>query len=827
MRKKFMEKLDKETERLKQAIVKKYRKGLDYPTDCDGLVTDIMEKTERRISASTLKRLFGFVKRTSNFSKHTYDTLAKYVGFENWEDYVNLGRPKNEPVLTNDLWMNIKNTADKVTAYNMNSIKEACGVDFKKVIPRQFAEQRFEQFANSNKPVLGLVAPGGWGKTVLIAKLIENLQNQAKVKDSKTKYDVIWLVDAAVISNLFTREYGIKSWIYEQMGYEAEKDLLGILHNNPLYRMGRLIIMIDGIDEVGDNEEKLKIFIDNLLRVIASSITLDWLKIVIACRPNTWFKINDAIGDNKSLQNAFYQATFSNRYEDVINVPPLNPYEIEKIGKTFSRKFRYPELEIRQPELIQDIKVPYMLHLYLKKIGNNQDMSQQINLIIQYIKSVILSGPNGANKLELINSVVRETKFGIDSTNILKERLDPLIEKYEDAYNELLSYGLFHEYNELDKYLTYTRYIRFTDQKLFEFFTANLWLRDNKFTPELLDQISEHYGDNPLQFDILKWIVKYAFFENNFDVLNGLYPFIDKHYLHTDDDLDKENANKHLMQIIGVELRQNNEIRKKILPDFAKNELSRKLYFETFIDFDFVVNQFGKSIDIYEKHTNKNDKQSQSFIHSVKFMQNFFNANTKGCKKEFDQLRKIDDVQGFSHQIIGLHFAAQILYQALIQEKFEDNFAEQLLAVEKQIAESSSPTEEVLPFYVSLIEAYNLAKKYDAVRKIMDTFEGSFVSSEELQSNPDYLIMQAIHSNALLHTGERKKAVNEFSNIDIEFFHYNNRYFRSIIYYFIKINFLLHNNEEEEAQQLVSRIGEMSQVLQYKFFEDKIAKIKI
>lgn len=69
-------------------IEKKFGKEIRYPSDCDSLSEDVFLHTKQKISISTLKRLFGFVNGVQDPRLYTLDILAKYLGFNNWDVYL-------------------------------------------------------------------------------------------------------------------------------------------------------------------------------------------------------------------------------------------------------------------------------------------------------------------------------------------------------------------------------------------------------------------------------------------------------------------------------------------------------------------------------------------------------------------------------------------------------------------------------------------------------------------------------------------------------------------------------------------------------------------
>ena len=61
------------------------------PNDFDFIETDIKKKLPKSaINAKTLKRLFGYdqTRESSSIRLYTLDVLSKYVGFDNWNDYL-------------------------------------------------------------------------------------------------------------------------------------------------------------------------------------------------------------------------------------------------------------------------------------------------------------------------------------------------------------------------------------------------------------------------------------------------------------------------------------------------------------------------------------------------------------------------------------------------------------------------------------------------------------------------------------------------------------------------------------------------------------------
>ena len=69
---------------IKQKIEKRFG-AVRYPRDCEPLALHIKEVCGSGLSASTLRRLFGFVNGANEPRLYTLDIIAEYLGYKGWE----------------------------------------------------------------------------------------------------------------------------------------------------------------------------------------------------------------------------------------------------------------------------------------------------------------------------------------------------------------------------------------------------------------------------------------------------------------------------------------------------------------------------------------------------------------------------------------------------------------------------------------------------------------------------------------------------------------------------------------------------------------------
>ena len=76
------------SEIIKQKIEERFGKAVRYPKDCEALAITISSACNERVSASTLKRLYGFVTGIEQPRRFTLDLIAQYLCFPDWESLI-------------------------------------------------------------------------------------------------------------------------------------------------------------------------------------------------------------------------------------------------------------------------------------------------------------------------------------------------------------------------------------------------------------------------------------------------------------------------------------------------------------------------------------------------------------------------------------------------------------------------------------------------------------------------------------------------------------------------------------------------------------------
>ena len=72
---------------LREMIEKMVGRNMVVPRDFAWLSEKVLERTQHRVSASTLRRFWGYVSEGVSDSKFTKDVLAKFLGYADFEEF--------------------------------------------------------------------------------------------------------------------------------------------------------------------------------------------------------------------------------------------------------------------------------------------------------------------------------------------------------------------------------------------------------------------------------------------------------------------------------------------------------------------------------------------------------------------------------------------------------------------------------------------------------------------------------------------------------------------------------------------------------------------
>jgi len=796
---------------LKNEIQSKFGRSISYANDCEELSELIKNQTNRQVSSSTLKRLFGIIKSSFDVSLYTLDTLSIFLEFKNWQAFLNNFEKEKNRFSEHETWDNLKIRATIITASSLKSLKNKIGTRFEYFPVRRFASKKFENFLSSLKIATAFIAPDGYGKSTIVAQLTEKFFTGA---DARYPDDIVCLVDGSTLNNLIIND-PIADQLYNLAEYSNQKSFFNVFRNNPELIKGRFLMIIDGIDDIYDNNEETDQYIKNLLDLILSHENIGWFKIVITCSPKIWRLFSYRMQKNQILKSLWFEVTFQGKDDDLINIPLLKKSEINSILEKNHYPLSLNDLCFNYPDILDIINNPYLLHLFLlsdKPAGTIRD----IDLLNQYIENTVLSPPYSSEKFSIVKSYFTLCAYGKKSAEVRKEDLNlspPMI----IAYNALIRTGILYEYSIHDTYISLNTYVKFSRNILFTHYLTNILIEENKLNIDFLKSIIVEYNNLPhLQCKILSHIIKILFKDEQIELLKNIFSIFEM------DDLPRSistfNMPCYVMtNVIGIEMRKNQKLREILIPYYAQSEVGRTLYFERYFDMDRLVLHSGNDLDCYLQYRHSNE--AKLYVHFMKFMQHFLSENAEQCKTEHQNILNLEYPDGKDALNTSFYFIPQVMYQSVYEKKVDENLLEDIYRMSESLLTKAIQSRTDIPnFEFAIIFALNYGSRN---KEIIDLAHYIYENYDltNLTSSSFYQLFLSVYAKALLETGEALLGVDlfhqvKFRNINIP---ENMKYYVRIRYMLIEAEFLVYNGKLIKARQELGEIKDISRMLNFNY----------
>lgn len=473
-------------------------------SDCKKISEKIFKKTRHIISETTLKRLFGFAKRDTNFSRFTLDTLASYAGFTNWNEFK---RTSHSDAGTTDFsWDKLKQRALSVTSYSLHTIKNGAGIPFSKTIERQFINQDYQRFINSDKLFTVMAAQSGHGKSILIARLTDYFFTG---ENALYPDDIPIVINGAVINNLVLQGADVEHWIKHEIGLAFDSGFGQYLKNNPQHSKGRIVLFFDGL-----NLEELGIHYFNRVIDLLLYYNSPWFKVVLSMGLPSWTYFKQVIRGSSHLENCWYKGLFFDSAESS-NIPYFTKNEVASVLENL---YETPiDKENVDLETYKLLKYPYWFHVFSQFLKHNKNISPKehliyYELIFKFVNQKLFNTLRSTEKTHLLLQIISDSDFNKKANYIEKRYVLAMLSHYNLEYKELLQSAILTEKIDLINGEA-TEIVRLHYPELLPFLLCRRALLDSNFkvNQAFFNKTLQLYGnDQDLLTKILKWIVRYC-----------------------------------------------------------------------------------------------------------------------------------------------------------------------------------------------------------------------------------------------------------------------------------------------------------------------------
>lgn len=604
--------------------------GVDnlQPNQCKLLAQAVLNHTGKLVSETTLKRVFGFAVTQHSFSRYTLNTLAQYCRYKDWEDfqadyYKKAFRPRQQA--DQSRWSEIKKKANAVSQYTMLTLKNRSGIPFNNTAPRQYCLSHIERFLESNYAATVFIAPAGWGKSLALVHAAENYWFG---KNAVCQQDICWFINAHAAGSLLLKGFSLSSWLDNQLNIGNGDNFREYFSAHPEERSGRLVLIIDGFDEIAMGADKLKLLYNKLEDFVYSNDLHPWIKVILSIRSSTWGEMFQQSQQSPAFRRFWFLGPEMDE-DTSINIPMLTEQEIKSV--LYNADFDTETVRLLSDGFLQKLRHPYYLQLFcqLNNTPGQTFIDENLSLfevISRFIQNRLFSSPNNAFKVSIIERLLQLLDMGraglyADKSALLKQHAELF-----PAYKELLADNILVEEN-LSQEIMFNVKVRFAHNFLLEYFTAMHYIREHGQVVDsgMLSKVLKDFPQSPFRMYVFKWLLRYAITHHQTEGIQSVFTLP----LAT---LEKA----HLLEYLVLHYQQEgNPQFSSVFPAgyFRKNPIS------SFINDDFV--HFKKKKLLNALLSLAESTEDKLKIRSNLYIMALMQLDAEQCEIELSNIRKI------------------------------------------------------------------------------------------------------------------------------------------------------------------------------------------
>lgn len=545
-------------------VLQKFGKVSITPADCKTLSDAVLADTKKTISETTLKRLFGFARRSFDFSIYTLDTLAEYIGYPNWENFYNENAREFAKVSSShsNKWQTLKKTCSKYSGYTLQTIKNGSGIPFSETSHREELTNFVKKFLQTNQSIAPVVAPAGFGKSVGMAHTVLKLWEG---ENPVFPDDICCFINLHQVQTIALYKHSLTEWLskYLHLLYDEIASLVSSRDNE-----ARLVIIIEGFDEKTFSTDKLKLIYANIIEFINYNNKYHWIKIILNLRPAAWAKlVHTYFNPSFFHTRVFIDNSYPN--ENVIHhTLPFGSAEVKKI--LGMNRVNRMALDRFSKDFMDFLSYPRFLEILLTVITPEAINTQSEETLIYRIIETDARyhsqfDTHAAIKTRIIDKVLAPRLDGscADANNewlFVKDNLTT------SAYNQLTDDFILVEERLYRSSAAYPKQIKFSSKFLETYYISISMLRKNEhiINTDLADSIFTNPCLQEYRPAILKWYLLQALYNNNINAVQGVFNSI---YINPEDKLqffefliNLSGGNDHQRKLIDTLLVNNDFI---------------------------------------------------------------------------------------------------------------------------------------------------------------------------------------------------------------------------------------------------------------------------
>jgi hypothetical protein len=321
---------------------------------------------------------------------------------------------------------------------------------------------------------------------------------------------------------------------------------------------------------------------------------------------------------------------------------------------------------------------------------------------------------------------------------------------------------------------------------------------------EEIKLLADQHFDNPLFYNFINDLVFHAFLKKDIVFIKALFSIIilfeNKHYLYS--------HIYYLIQTIGIQLRNYPEIQEAVWEEWAKSTYGRQMYFELFVDMDYLFTQHYKGMEAYLAHSSK--PEELLFSHVLLFWRIYFLGDNNQLEIQFEAIKKIDLTTDIHPIPIARSLSCTCVYEkmktGILSEQTKNEISYWITTIKTSLVEGK----QIPNFHFWLCEGLIVAHENELVLALIQDVKTNYFNDNTYFNNGGYERLKVYEALAYARLNNNKKAKILGKLIDRNRFFAFSKTYDSCFYYALQIL----TGEKTKAQVLTSPDGVLISNLQ-------------
>lgn len=582
-------------ELLREYVRKKSSLSSVYHKECEVLSEEIQRTTGNTISSSTLKRFFRLVSSSSKPSSFTLDVLSQFAGFDHFDHFCSqAGKPGKHNKSGGESAETVPKDVTSPEFIDRLQEEIRCELDYSCIcndkqellLHREFIINDMYRFLrNSGKRIYPLIAPGGYGKTVLMQLFYCDFKNR------KPDNTLVIFTSASAIFEIVTSRTGLREVLKHFVpSLQYRPEALDHLLVTPDYK---IVLMIDGLDEAGSDQSDVFAFFKGAVQLMQESCRYPEVSIIFSKRTESWLNCTGYMPGFRPDDYWYLRPGTFGSDEDSNTVPPLSVDESRKLWNKLNRKLSASARSEISEDVLSLTGIPYQLSL-LHRITcrTNIDAVTSQDVFGTYIQHLMYDTPHSIGIRSLFREFIKACNYGASSARVDLSSLQDVISRHPGAWEELLGREIFliEEYSGNGMYRR--REVLFSHQKLFETAVAVEWYGEGIRSVRDLHELVDKLRDKTAGIGVMEQVAWAIMRNHRMDLLTGLF------------ESSLTTADKVMLSRSMFDLWQSEEEwLEQYIDELAANQSIRWYYFENLTVTDDLPGFFGRALEAYERHS--------------------------------------------------------------------------------------------------------------------------------------------------------------------------------------------------------------------------------